>query len=68
MIRLLLISVLVVSTISIPIAVFHGVGDLCLNPGMKKFTQELGEGATSYSKCIEIGNGSATSWLMDFKE
>lgn len=44
MIRLVFIALLAASSFCIPVAVFHGVGDLCLNPGMKHFTSQLGDG------------------------
>ncbi|OMJ88324.1 hypothetical protein SteCoe_9735 [Stentor coeruleus] len=51
-----------------PIAVFHGLGDCCCFPGMIEFTRYLGKEASTYSKCVEIGDGSAASWLMGFQK
>jgi len=49
----------------VPIAVFHRLGDLCLDPGMKHFAKELGNGTNSYSKCIESG-AVTSSFLHTF--
>jgi palmitoyl-protein thioesterase len=48
-----------------PIAVFHGLGDFCLNPGMINITNHLGKGSDSYAKCIESG-GSALDFMTSF--
>jgi len=45
-----------ITAANIPVAVFHGLGDDCLNPGMHQFTKEIGEKTGNvYSKCIKIG-------------
>lgn len=46
---------------SYPIAVFHGLGDMCLNPGMGEFTKTLGKQTDSVSHCFESGGS-----LLDF--
>jgi len=52
-----------------PVAIFHGIGDFCANPlGMKQLTKEFGKKVGSYTKCIEIGDGSISSWLMPIDE
>lgn len=56
-------SVLAVGSLGadgVPIAVFHGLGDNCHNPGMHQFTKEIGEQTNAYSKCIKIGAAGGT--------
>lgn len=36
-------------------AVFHGLGDLCLNPGMISITKHIGKQIGAKAKCIESG-------------
>jgi len=55
----------------VPLAVFHGLGDNCHNPGMHHLTKELGQKAGNvYSKCIPIGKfgGTLDSILEDFEK
>ena len=62
-------ATLVAASVSaIPTAVFHGLGDACIYPGMHRFTKELGEGTNDYAKCIEVGNGSITSMTDNFMD
>ncbi|KAL4435954.1 hypothetical protein ABPG74_022189 [Tetrahymena malaccensis] len=50
-----------------PVAIFHGFGDACANPGMKSFTKQIAAGVNgAYVKCVEIGNGAMSSVLMRF--
>lgn len=51
-----------------PIAVFHGLGDCCCFPGMIEFTKYLGKQVGTYSKCVEVGDGPPSSWLMGFQK
>jgi len=51
-----------------PTAVFHGLGDQCINPGMHSFTKEIGRKTGAYSKCIEVGIGAITSVLENFEK
>lgn len=51
-----------------PIAVFHGLGDCCCFPGMIEFTKYLGKEAATFAKCVEVGDGPASSWLMGFQK
>jgi len=52
----------------LPTAVFHGLGDQCVNPGMHDFARELGLGTGAYSHCVEVGNGSETSFFGNFQK
>jgi len=51
----------------IPNAIFHGLGDCCLYPGMKNFTEQIANGTGSYAACIKVGNGSETSIAVNFE-
>ena len=50
-----------------PNAIFHGLGDCCIYPGMHRFANNIGDGTGAYSKCVEIGNGTLTSWATNFE-
>lgn len=52
---------------TLPLAVFHGLGDQCINPGMSALTKHLGLKLPNYVTCVEIGNGAETSWLDGFE-
>jgi palmitoyl-protein thioesterase len=47
---------------AVPTAVFHGLGDACIYPGMHGFTEELATGTGAFAKCVEVGNGTITSF------
>jgi len=49
-----------------PTAVFHGLGDQCINPGMHDFTREIGQKTGAYARCVEVGAGAATSIFGNF--
>lgn len=66
--KIIILALAVTAMHTLPIAVFHGVGDMCINPGMARFTKALGDGVGDVSYCIEIGDGSMSSWFMDFQE
>jgi len=52
---------------AVPIAVFHGMGDACIYPGMISFAYRLEQMTGAYTKCIEIGfSGTYSSLFMDF--
>ena len=53
---------------TLPLAVFHGLGDECNFPGMSNIVKHLGSKLGSYVSCVEIGNGSVTSWLDGFED
>ncbi|EGR34056.1 protein kinase domain protein, partial [Ichthyophthirius multifiliis] len=49
------------------IALFHGMGDQCINPGLRSFTQQIQtQLPNTYVKCIEIAYGASSSILMSF--
>ena len=61
-------SALIVSAaIATPTAIFHGMGDACIYPGMRHFTKEIKEQTGDYAACIEVGNGSLTSLFDNFE-
>ena len=53
---------------SLPVAVFHGLGDSCFNPGMASFTKKLGEKIKNKSLCFNSGTGFLTSILDQSKK
>jgi palmitoyl-protein thioesterase len=56
------------SVSAIPTAIFHGLGDACIYPGMHSFTKDIKEQTGDYAKCIEVGNGSITSIKDNFMD
>ncbi|CAG9331899.1 unnamed protein product [Blepharisma stoltei] len=50
-----------------PTAIFHGLGDCCYYPGDIEFTDYIRKNVGTYTRCVEIGDGSATSWLEAFQ-
>lgn len=62
-------AALAAATVSaVPTAIFHGLGDACIYPGMHSFTKDIKEGTGDYAKCIEVGNGSLTSMTDNFMD
>uniref|UniRef100_A0A0C9RG41 Palmitoyl-protein thioesterase 1 n=1 Tax=Wollemia nobilis TaxID=56998 RepID=A0A0C9RG41_9CONI len=53
---------------SIPFVVFHGIGDKCRNRGMSHFTELLSNWSGVEGSCLEIGEGSVTSWIMPLEK
>lgn len=53
---------------AVPTAIFHGMGDACIYPGMHSFTKDIKEQTGDYAKCIEVGNGSITSLHDNFMD
>ena len=53
---------------AVPTAIFHGLGDACIYPGMHSFTKEIGTGTGDFAKCVEVGNGSLTSFMDNFED
>jgi len=60
-------AVLAASAAAVPTAVFHGLGDACIYPGMHQFTKEIANGTNDFAKCVEVGNGSLTSIFKNFE-
>mmetsp|Transcript_25925 Transcript_25925/g.25484 ORF Transcript_25925/g.25484 Transcript_25925/m.25484 type:complete len:113 (+) Transcript_25925:251-589(+) len=44
-----------------PIAIFHGLGDSCYYSGNIEFTEYIRKNVGTYTKCVEIGDGSNSS-------
>lgn len=68
--KLLIVSIyclIILVSCSYPVAIFHGIGDFCLRPGMssieKYFSSQLNY---TYTRCIETG-GSALDWFTSFE-
>ncbi|XP_057854314.2 uncharacterized protein LOC131064234 [Cryptomeria japonica] len=69
--RLLLLlgtAALFTTVYSTPFIVLHGIGDRCRNKGVKQFTELLSNWSSSEGTCLEIGEGSVTSWIMPLME
>merc|ERR1712226_1032414 len=60
-------ALLAASATAVPTAVFHGLGDACIYPGMHQFTKEIASGTNDFAKCVEVGNGSLTSIFKNFE-
>ena len=56
------------SASAIPTAIFHGLGDACIYPGMHHFTKEIAKGTGDTAKCVEVGNGTITSFKDNFMD
>jgi hypothetical protein len=56
------------SVSAVPTAIFHGLGDACVYPGMHSFTNDIKDQTGDYAKCIEVGNGSLTSMTDNFMD
>lgn len=52
---------------AVPTAVFHGLGDACINPGMGSFTKKIATGTGAYAKCIEVGLPSLGEFFNNFE-
>ena len=61
-------ALLAATAAAIPTAVFHGLGDACIYPGMHSFTKQIGSGTGDFAKCVEVGNGSLTSIMTNFEK
>ena len=61
-------TLLAASVSAIPTAIFHGLGDACIYPGMHHFTKEIANGTGDYAKCVEVGNGTITSFKDNFMD
>ncbi len=56
------------SQAAVPTAIFHGLGDMCIYPGMHEFTNTIGNLTGAYARCVEIGMGSVTSIFENFEK
>lgn len=65
---LALTVMLAVASATAPVAIFHGLGDACSNPGMSQITKHIGEQLGATAKCIEIGSGAESSIFMNFEK
>ena len=52
---------------AVPTAIFHGLGDCCLYPGMHSFSRQIKNKTGDYAACVEVGNGTLTSILENFE-
>lgn len=50
---------------ALPVAVFHGLGDACIFPGMLRLTNYFSRQLNTYSRCIETG-GNILDWFTNF--
>lgn len=57
---IVLISLIATIFTSHPVAVFHGIGDLCWNPGMSNIVNEIGRMVNNKAFCIESGAAFAS--------
>ena len=62
------IALLAAAAQAVPTAIFHGMGDACIYPGMHRFTKEIAAGTGDYADCVEVGNGSLTSLFENFEK
>lgn len=63
-----LVASAVLSATPAPVLIFHGLGDMCINPGMSRITKEIGDTLGTTAACIEIGNGALTSFFEEFEQ
>lgn len=62
-----LFNLLILSNCTLPVAIFHGIGDACENPGMQRITQYFSSKLENvYTKCIETG-GSGLDFSTSFQ-
>merc|ERR1712176_57123 len=61
-------ALLAASATAVPTAIFHGMGDACIYGGMRNFTKEIKEQTGDYAACVEVGNGTLTSFLESFEK
>lgn len=53
---------------AVPTAIFHGMGDACIYPGMHSFSRQIKEKTGDYAACVEVGNGTLTSLFTNFEK
>ena len=52
----------------VPLAMFHGFGDACLNPGIHQIDNMLSEGIGAPVECFESGIPSLGEVLVNFEK
>ena len=52
-----LLTLILIKTLSLPVAIFHGIGDSCKSNGMKIITKLTQNNVEDYAKCIESAGG-----------
>lgn len=62
------VALLAGAATAVPTAIFHGMGDACIYPGMHSFSKEIGEQTGDYAACVEVGNGTLTSLFENFEK
>ena len=62
---LFLINLIILLNCTLPVAVFHGLGNACIFPGMYRMTKYFSKKLNTYSKCIETG-GNILDWFTSF--
>lgn len=64
---LLFFSLLILGNCALPVAIFHGLGDACIFPGMWRMTNYFSKNLdNTYSRCIETG-GNVIDWFTSFE-
>lgn len=63
---LLFLNLLILSNCSLPVAIFHGLGDACIFPGMNRISNYFSKQLNTYSRCIETG-GNVIDWFTSFQ-
>ena len=54
---------------ALPTAIFHGLGDDCIYPGMHSLTKKIERETGAYAECIRIGiSGTLSSWFESFEK
>jgi hypothetical protein len=66
--KFLIFALIKVFLCKYPIAIFHGMGDACLMPGMSNFTKKIGNDTKSKSKCFESGASFLSVFGRSFKK
>jgi len=51
----------------VPTAVFHGLGDACIYPGMTSLDKLISNGTGGYTKCIEVGLPTFGEYFNNFE-
>ena len=51
----------------VPTAVFHGMGDACIFPGMRSLDKMIAAGTGGYVECIDVGIPSVGEVFTNFE-